>query len=231
MTNEELVALIQAGDRGKLAELWEQVERFVWQQAYRRHRLSDGFGGAEVEDLYQSGYLALVSAADTYDPAAGMSFIGWFALSLKTAFSETAGCRSRKQARDPLHRAGSLDAPAIEDSDSTVAELVVDPRATQDIYDAEDRVYQEQLHAALEKALDELPYNQAEALRRRFYQKQGPREIAAAEGVQWWTVQLWQKQGLVALRRLRIMKELRLFLWGADVVMRHLYRLDDMLAR
>ena len=29
MTNEELVALIQAGERDRLPELWEQVERFV----------------------------------------------------------------------------------------------------------------------------------------------------------------------------------------------------------
>ena len=35
MTNEELVALIQAGERDKLPELWEQVERFVALQANR----------------------------------------------------------------------------------------------------------------------------------------------------------------------------------------------------
>ena len=29
MTNEELVAAIQAGERERLAELWAQVERFV----------------------------------------------------------------------------------------------------------------------------------------------------------------------------------------------------------
>ena len=29
MTNEELVALIQAGERDRLPELWDRVERFV----------------------------------------------------------------------------------------------------------------------------------------------------------------------------------------------------------
>lgn len=106
MSNEELVALIQAGERGKLAELWEQVERFVAVKAYRRHLLSDGLGGVEVEDLYQSGYLALVAAADSFNPAAGRSFISWLALALKTAFAEAGNYRSSKQARDPLHRAG-----------------------------------------------------------------------------------------------------------------------------
>lgn len=36
MGNEELVALIQGGERDKLAVLWEQVERFVALQARRR---------------------------------------------------------------------------------------------------------------------------------------------------------------------------------------------------
>lgn len=74
MTNEELVALIQGGDREKLPQLWEQVERFVAQQANRRLVLSGGLGGVEFGDLYNAGYLALVAAVDTFDPEAGRSF-------------------------------------------------------------------------------------------------------------------------------------------------------------
>ena len=44
-----------------------------------------------VEDLYQSGYLALVDAVKSYDAGRGMSFIGWLALALRTAFAEAAG--------------------------------------------------------------------------------------------------------------------------------------------
>ena len=47
MNNEELVALIQGGEREKLPELWCQVERFVVQQAHRRLVLSDSMGGVE----------------------------------------------------------------------------------------------------------------------------------------------------------------------------------------
>lgn len=169
VTNEEIVALIQAGDREKLPELWGQLERFVWRQAYRRHRLSDGFGGTEIEDLYQSGYIALVAAAETYDPTAGRQFIGWFSLHLKTAFAEAGGYRSKKQARDPLHRAGSIDAPASEGGDSSVAEMVVDPGAEQDIQDAEDRLYQEQLHAALDRAMKTLTADEQAAIKDRYY--------------------------------------------------------------
>lgn len=201
MSNEELVALIQAGDREKLTELWDQVERFVAMQAHRRTLLSNGLGGADVEDLYQSGYIALVAAADTYDPAAGRSFVGWLSVALKTAFAEAGGCRSRRQARDPLHHAGSMDAPASEDSDTSIGELVADPGAAQDFQNAEDQLFLEQLHNALERAMDQLPARQGDTLRRRFYQARSPEEIAADEGVSKEAVRLWQTKGLQALRQ------------------------------
>ena len=63
MTNEELVALIQAGERDRLPELWDRVERFV---ASRANRLLIAIGpdkaalaGVEFGDLYNSGYLLL----------------------------------------------------------------------------------------------------------------------------------------------------------------------------
>lgn len=212
MTNEELVMEIQRGDRDKLPELWEQVERFVSMQAHRRYLLSDGLGGVEAEDLYQSGYIALVAAADTYDPAAGRSFIGWLALALKTTFAEAGGYRSRKQAHDPLHRAGSMDAPMGDDEDSgTLGDSIADPGAAEDFRDAEHRVYLEQLHDALENALDQLPAPQANTLRQRFYLEQTLREIAAAEGVHPETVRQWQDKGLRGLRRWRIRRELQQF--------------------
>lgn len=207
MSNEELVALIQAGEREKLAELWGQVERFVAVKAYRRHLLSDGLGSVKVEDLYQSGYLALVAAADSFNPAAGRSFISWLAPALKTSFAEAGSYRSSKQARDPLHRAASVDVPVSDGSDTAIVDLIADPGAAQDLQDAEDRVYREQLRGALEKALNHLPDRQADTLRRRFYQEQSLREIAATEGVYPEAVRQWQMKGLRALRRRRELQQ------------------------
>lgn len=209
MTNAELVTLIQSGDRDKLPDLWEQVERFVAMQAGKQILTLKGIGGVEYEDLYQSGYIALVAAADSYDPSSRRSFISWLVPHLKKAFAAAGGYRSRKQGLDPLHFAGSLDLHVEDDLDSTIGDLIADPNADTAFQAAEDRIWAEQLHAALDSALNKLPDNQAEALRRRFYQKQGPREIAAAKGVPWWTVQTWQKQGLRALCR---RQELRRFL-------------------
>ena len=209
MGNEELVALIQGGDREKLAALWEQGERFVAQQARRRVLFSGGLGGVEVDDLYQSGYIALVAAADSYDPAAGCSFIGWLSLALKTAFAEAGGYRSRRQARDPLHRAGSLDAPvrAGDEEANALGDFIPDHDAVQDFQDAEDRLYLEQLHNVLEKALDELPDQQSDAIRRHFYQNRSLEEIAAAEGISGEAVRQRQEKGLRALRQQRDLQQ------------------------
>lgn len=170
MTSEELALLAQGGERDKLVELWAQVERFVAQQANRRLALSGGLGGVEFGDLYNAGYLALAAAVDTYDPLAGMSFIGWLAFHLRTAFAEAGGYRSRKQARDPLHRAGSLDVPMGEDEDSaTLGELVPDPTAEAAMLDVDRREDLRRLHAALEAAIVTLPPDLQAAIRGRYY--------------------------------------------------------------
>lgn len=101
MTNEELVELIQSGDNSKLPELWEQVRRFVWREAIRRVDLSSGMGGVTAEDLYQSGYIALLSAVDSFDPAAGRSFVSWLSLALKTQFAAENGPDATRRRKGP----------------------------------------------------------------------------------------------------------------------------------
>ena len=173
MTNEELVALIQAGERDRLPELWDRVERFV---ASRANRLLIAMGdraavhGLEYGDLYNSGYFALVDAVERYDPAKGMQFIGLFALCLKSAFAETGGWRTSK--RDPLNSAKSMDARLKEDDEGSGAfgDFIPDPRAAQALQNVEEQQYQEQLHAALERALGALEADEEAVIRARYYQ-------------------------------------------------------------
>lgn len=182
MTNEELVVLIQAGERDRLPELWEQVERFVARQA---NRLLIALGdraavyGLEFDDLYNSGYIALVRAVELYDPEPGMPFIGLLALCLKTAFAETGGWRTSK--RDPLTKSTSLDAPVkagADDGDkATFGDFIPDTRALQELQDVEEREYQEQLHAALERALGTLEADEEATIRARYYQGRTLEEI------------------------------------------------------
>lgn len=211
MTNEELVALIQAGDRARLAELWGQVERFVAMQANKRLVLSGGMGGVEFGDLYDAGYIAMVAAVETFDQDAGCSFIGWLVLALKTAFAEAGGYRSKR--RNPLDTAASLDAPAGESEDgATLGDLQTDPEAVQAFQDVEDGIYLDQLRTALDRALAALPERQGATLRRRYYQDQTLEEIAANEGVHKETVRQWENKGLRAIRRSKARLELEQFI-------------------
>lgn len=71
MTNEQLVARIQAGeDTGdSMALLYDQVKDFIRSVAWQYRDTG------ELEDLLQEGYLALYPAIDNYDPAAGVKFL------------------------------------------------------------------------------------------------------------------------------------------------------------
>ena len=181
MTNEELVALIQAGERDRLPELWEQVERFVANRANRLIKALELMGvqsGLEFDDLYNSGYIALVAAADSYGAEAGMQFIGWLAFHLKTAFGDYGTGRSKARKNNPLNRATSMDAPIGDDEDgAALGDFIPDPAAVQAFQDVEEQQYQEQLHAALERALGTLEADEEAAIRARYYQGHTLEEI------------------------------------------------------
>lgn len=204
MTNEEIVALIQSGERDRLLELWGQVERYVARQANR--------WPGEFEDLYQSGFLAMVAAVESYNPTEGY-FISWLALHLKTAFNEANGYRSNRQRRDPIHTASSLDTPVGDDEDgATLGDLQSDPDSAKDFETAEDRIWQEQLHTALETALGTLPADQAATLRDKFYHGMTLSALAEREHTTTETIRRLESKGLKALRNPRISMALREFI-------------------
>ena len=178
MTNEELVALIQAGERDKLPELWEQVERFVALQANRLlHALGPdraALAGVEFGDLYNSGYFALVDAAERYDPEAGTKFITFFAMRLKSYFLDTTGFRLARQRKDPLNSSKSLDARLKEgDEDSgAFGDFIPDPKAAQALQDVEDGIQRDYTRQAVRQALEQLPTEERLAIKAYYYEGQ-----------------------------------------------------------
>lgn len=75
MDNEQLTALIQAGEEVKqnMLALYQQNQGFI-------HTLARKYsGGAEMEDLLQEGYIALHEAVEQYQESRGMSFINYAA--------------------------------------------------------------------------------------------------------------------------------------------------------
>ncbi len=73
MTNEQLVARIQAGEdtAENMRKLWRQNEGCIAKMAMRYQ------GYAELDDLKQEGYIGLCEAVRQYDPEQGATFISY----------------------------------------------------------------------------------------------------------------------------------------------------------
>lgn len=211
MTNEELVAAIQAGDESKLPQLWGQVERFVRGKAYR-YGIALNLDPTLQEDLYQSGYLAMYTAAKTYDSKAGTVFMTWFSLYLKTAFREAIGTRTTRQGNDPLHNALSLDTPLPGvDEDVALGEMIPAPSPWESV---EDNIWQAQAHDVIEAVLSELPKVQEEILYLKYYNRRTQEDIAGTLGIETGAVRIEEQKAMRVLRYGRRSMVLRALLDG-----------------
>ena len=202
MSNEELVAAIQAGQTELMPQLWENVVKLI---SWRANRLlavlsaADSCHGIEIGDLINSGYFAVLAAINTYD-AEKCLFSTWLQWYLKTAFAEAIGYRTEKQRNEPLRYALSMDAP-LEDADGdTLGDLQADPSATIPFEDVDAAVFRGQLHHALEEVISGLPEVQAEIIRRHYWEQQTLEEIAAIVGKSSERVRQLEEKAIHAMR-------------------------------
>lgn len=179
MTNEEIVSAIQTGKRELVQELWERVRRYVGYKARSEYNRIRGHYGVTVEDLLQSGFIAMLASIETYDAQKG-TYLNWFDYYLRSEFSHLCGYDKNL---DPLNHALSIDAPidCAEDDGVTFADTIVSP---EDCYeDIESRVYCEQLHGALERALELLPEIQADTIREHYWEGKALKTISASQNI------------------------------------------------
>ncbi len=214
MSNEDLVALIQAGERDRLPELWEQVERFVAMQARKVASKLNGRHSVTFEDLYQSGYIAFSAAIETFSADCGSSFLSWLDFYLKTEFANWGGWRTERQKSDPLNNAVSLDAPIgdSEEDDTTLGDRQSDPGSILAFEEAERAVWNTQLRRALETAIDEIPLGQGETIRRRYFQGESLAQVALFQGVSLERVRQVEEKALRSLRDTAAAEQLEAFL-------------------
>ena len=201
MRNEELTVLIKAGERDRLLELWEQVRGLVACLAMRQHTLTGGLGGVEVDDLVQSGYIAMVNAVEDFDPGAGYKFTTYLTNHLKTAFAAAGGYRSEKQSMDPLHSCDSLDRHIDGEGGDTIGDLQAAPGDFTE--DVEHRIWCEQLRKVLNGAMADLPEAQRVTLEHRYYQGKTLREIGQCMGLSINQTRRNEQAGIQELRRNR----------------------------
>ena len=131
-------------------------------------------GLISLSDIEQTD---MIAAVETFDGAAGGSFSSWYSLYMRREVRNLMGWRSRPDPKtgesvtvisDAMAHASSLDAPIGEESDGyTVQDTIPD---TEDQYeDADRRIFNEQLHNALDDALGTLPDEESTAIRGTFY--------------------------------------------------------------
>lgn len=202
---EELVAMIQGGRHDLMEDLWLQLRGLVvWyaRRYYTRITKFDGTtkGSVDIDDLTQSGYLALADAVADYDATKGASFTTYLHFHIKKEFRKAVG-RSDKQLRDPLNDALSLDVPVNEDDPDGLTKLEFVPDQRDDISDADDRIFLEELHNAIERALDTLPQKQAVAIRSEFWDGRTLKETAEKMGYS--TIERVRQLRQAGLQRIR----------------------------
>lgn len=209
MTNEELALAIQAGERERLEELWEQVRRFAWWRARRVLGALDGSREADLDDLMQAAFLALVAAVEYYDPEKGVQLLTYYKATLKTAFAEATGWRTAKQQRDPMHRSDSLDQPMdwSDPDGNTLGDLVADPGNPMEA--VEERLYRDWQRETIAKALDKLPADQARILRLRYWEGLTLAQVAQEYRIHLSTVRQRESKALRTLSRRKEIRSMR----------------------
>ena len=208
MTNEELAALAKAGDRQAMAQLWEQNKGLLF-TLFRKLASRAGARMASMgvtrDDVEQCFYLAIVDAVALYEPERGMSFASFLSYPVKSQFFELVGWHTERQKNDPLGLCCSLDEPiGTEDGKQTRGDLEADPRNYQE--EAEERIYTEQLHAALEECFTGLEHAQAETIRGQFFDGLTAQDIGEKLGCSTGQVRKLKQD---AMRKLRSPENLR----------------------
>lgn len=195
MTNEELWAA------GKLPELWEAVERLLYQMArrfyLRRGKEACARHGVTLEDLQQECYFAFLDAVRAYKPEKGYKFTSYLSRHAENRFRACMGIFTKL---DALNYADSMNAPAAEDSETESGELIPDPEAEAKLEAVDEKAEHEYFREHLEAALSGLTPIQAAVIRGKYYRRQTNPQIAETLHVTPQDVRRELEKGLRELR-------------------------------
>lgn len=233
--NAALAALAATGNAFALGQLWEinkGLLRSMFWKWYQSHREQADAHGLTVDDFEQEGYFAVQYAAEHYDPGKGFAFSTWLTYAMKRQIQQTlTGGRRRNitgpdgktitTSADPLNHCSSLDVPmdAEDDGTATLGDLQADPAAAGDMQDVEERIYTEELHAALEEALSKLTEREERVIRGQYYQDKSVRQICEETGLTRGQAANARNAAFAKLRR-----NPRLLRWHDEVIQTHAWR-------
>ena len=229
--NAALAALAKTGDTFALGQLWQinrGLLRALFWRWYPAHKALADAHGMTADDFEQEGYFAVQYAAQTYQPEAG-SFSNWLGQAMQRQINQALTGAHRRNvtdadgkqhtvSADPLNHCTSLDTP-LDDEDSsaaTLGELQPDPAADSAMQAAEDAIFQEQLHAALEEALHKLTEREQAVICGKYYAGKTVRQISEEQGLTKGQVNTAKASAFSKLRR-----NPRLLRWHDNVLTTH----------
>lgn len=229
-TNAALATLAASGDSFALGQLWEinrgLLHKLFWRWFSSNKKLADAHG-MTAEDFEQEGFFAVEYAAKTYCPEAG-SFSTWLGQAAQRQINQAmtgdhrrtvivSDGKRRTVSANPLNHCTSLDTPIDDEGgEITLGELQPDSAAANAMQAAEDVVYQEQLHAALEEALGKLSELERTVIQEKYYSGKTVRQISQEQGTTPGQINAANASAITKLRR-----NPRLMLWREETIQRH----------
>ena len=210
MTNEEMALQVQAGDGAVFDELTRQNRGVIHKCAWRLWLTVGGDMnplGAEYDDMVQFALLGLYGACLAYDQEKDFKLLSYLWRQMLTALRD----QYRDHRNDAFRTAISCD-DELNSEDSagyTLLSTLPSEQAAQAFADSEEGQYQQQSRAALERALDELPENQATAIRQNYFEGQGLRAIGGQFGLSTERARQIVNRGIKTLRRSKQLDEYR----------------------
>jgi len=174
MNNEELAALIQAGEAWRMDALIEQNKGILYRIARQYVGIAERNRGADIDDLYQSAALGMIEAVAEWEPERG-AFLTVAAFHMRRRVREALGIRTTKQHLENIGLC-SIDAPADEDGECPLVELLADPAAL----DPEEAACNSDMRRIVREAVAGLPADQRKAIEAAYFHD-GRRSDAAAE--------------------------------------------------
>lgn len=203
MSNKELVEKIQAGALELMGELWVQNKGLIaWKakQIMTALNLRGNPCGVELDDLLQSGYIALDAAVKTYKTDSGI-FSAWLMFYLQSEFANVTGYRTKAEQREPLNNALSLDIrPNGETDEITLGDCIEDPGAAIELERTVEELWRDQLSEALAAGLAGIPQQQADILRLRYFDELTLQDASCKLSISRDKVSQEEHRGLRALR-------------------------------
>ncbi|MBQ2822953.1 MAG: sigma-70 family RNA polymerase sigma factor [Oscillospiraceae bacterium] len=182
MTNEQLAVFIQQGGNDELIPiLWERVRKLFYilsERYFKAYGESLTHYGVTSSDLKQESYKAFLKAVEGFKPDKSYKFTSYLHYPLKNAFRNLLSS-------DLLNSADSLNAPVGVEADGDNDELI--DFISDDTANPEELTEQlsmkDTIRETVRQAVSELPTEEQELVRERYYRNRTLSELAHLHSV------------------------------------------------